>query len=76
MPGLLDDELMDVPCEACGRDVKVRMDKLRTSPTVTCACGQQIKVDASQLDGEMRKVDDALKGLDDATGDMNMTIKI
>jgi transcription elongation factor Elf1 len=64
--GMLDDEMMDVPCETCGREVKVRMDKLRTSPTVTCACGQQIKVDATDLDRGMRKVDAAEKKLDDA----------
>lgn len=74
MPGLFDDELMDVPCETCGKDLHVKMSELRTSPTLTCTCGQEIKLDASQLDGEMRKVDAAEKRLDKALQGLNKTI--
>jgi hypothetical protein len=74
MPGMFDDEMMDVPCETCGRDVKVQMRELRKSPTVTCACGQVIAVDATQLDSTMRDVDAAEKQLDDAVKGMNLKI--
>jgi hypothetical protein len=72
--GMLDDELLDVPCETCGRDIKVRAGELRRSPTLTCACGQEIKVDATQLDAEMGKADASISGLDAAIQRMNKTI--
>jgi hypothetical protein len=50
------------------------MDKLRTSPTVTCACGQQIKVDATDLDRSMREVDATEKVIDDAIKGFPKTI--
>jgi len=76
MPGMFDDEMMDVPCETCGRDVKVKMRVLRTSSTVTCACGQEIAVDATQLDGAMRGVDAAEKRLDDTIKGLNLNIGV
>jgi hypothetical protein len=69
-----DDDLMDVPCESCGKDVKVKMRELRISPTVTCTCGQVIQVDATQLDASMRNVEAAEKKLDGAIKGLNKTI--
>jgi hypothetical protein len=71
---MFDDELMDVPCETCGQGVKVKMSELRKSPTVTCACGQQIQVDATDLDRGMQDVDAAEKRMDDAIKRLNKTI--
>jgi DNA-directed RNA polymerase subunit RPC12/RpoP len=65
---------MDVSCETCGRELHVKMSKLRKSPMLTCTCGQKIEIDASQLDREMRKVDAAEKGLDDALKGFPKTI--
>jgi hypothetical protein len=63
MPGVFDDELMDVPCETCGKELHVKMSELRKSPTLTCSCGQEIKVDASQLDSSMSEVDASMEDL-------------
>ena len=74
MPGMFDDEVMDVPCDTCGRDVKVKVRDLRKSPTLTCTCGQEIAVDATQLDSSMRGVDRAEREFDAAIKKLNMTI--
>jgi hypothetical protein len=63
MPGLLDNEKLDIPCD-CGRQNAVAVSALRRSPTITCACGTKIHVDASQFDREMRKVDAAVTDLE------------
>jgi prefoldin subunit 5 len=71
---MFDDEMMDVPCETCGKDVHVKMSELRKSPTLTCSCGQVIAVDASQLDSAMSNVDASIEDLDKAIGKLNKTI--
>jgi hypothetical protein len=71
---MLDGEVMDVPCETCGQDVKVKLGALRKSPTVTCACGQEIEVDATQLDSSLGEVDAAIAGLDGTIKQMNKTL--
>lgn len=74
MVGMFDDEVMDVPCETCGADVKIKMGDLRKSPTVRCACGQEIAIDASQLDGSLQEVDRAQQKLDSTIKTMNIKI--
>ena len=72
--GMFDDEMMDVPCETCGKEVHVKMSELRESPRVTCSCGQVIEVDASQLDSAMSNVDASIAEFDRAIGKLNKTI--
>jgi hypothetical protein len=36
---MFDDDLVDVPCESCGKDVKVKMREVRISPSVTTIGG-------------------------------------
>jgi hypothetical protein len=72
--GMLDDHVLDVPCETCGRDIKVKAGALRKSPTLTCSCGQSITADASRFDSSLSEVDAAEKRLDDSIKRLGGTI--
>jgi hypothetical protein len=71
---MFDSEELEVSCEACGGGVKVKAGNLRRSASVTCGCGQEIKVDATQLDRALQDVDRAEKKLGDTIKGMNLTI--
>jgi len=74
MPGLLDDQEITIPCPTCEREIPITVADVRRSPKLTCACGQDIAIDASEFNSEMRKVDDAEKRLDDSIKRLNGTI--
>jgi hypothetical protein len=59
----LDDSEIEVTCSN-GHKIKKTIGALRRSPSFRCPrCGQNITVDGSELDREMRKIDRAFDDL-------------
>jgi len=64
MKSILDNDTVDVPCPHCGKKLKERVAKLKTSPHLTCRhCGQGFDVDAKQFKAATEKVDKAVADL-------------
>lgn len=57
-----------IPCGNCGRETEKTVTWLKHNAEFTCACGTLVKVDASQFNREMQKVDKAFD-------DLNRTLK-
>jgi len=62
--GILDGQTVDVPCPECGHKNGRKVEDLRRSPTIVCGgCSKSIKIEASGLDRETKKVDKAIDDL-------------
>lgn len=69
MKSILDNDTIEVPCPHCGRKLKERIGKLKTSPHLTCpGCGGGIDVNARQLKTATEKVDKQLADLKRSLG--------
>jgi lysyl-tRNA synthetase class I len=55
--GLLDQTPLELRCPSCGQVLRTTFAAARRSPTLRCPKGHEVKVDASQFDRELRKVD-------------------
>jgi transcription elongation factor Elf1 len=77
MPGTFDDDMLTAPCPECEHETPIKVSKLRTATSVTCAkCGREITVDASHLDKSLSDADRAMDELDAAIAGMSKTIEI
>lgn len=47
--GLLDSQIIELPCENCSRVAKKTIGWVKANRQLTCACGTVITLDASQL---------------------------
>ncbi len=63
MPGILDNTLIDIPCERCGRKTKKRIGWIKRHREFTCRCGAQIVLDADQVVREIARVEHNLASL-------------
>lgn len=63
MAGFLDNSRLDIACPLCAARVATTLGRARRSPTVRCPRGHSIRVEASQLDRELRKTDRAFDDL-------------
>jgi hypothetical protein len=57
--GFLDKAPLDFACqhEGCKRKIKTTIGALRRNPTLRCSAGHATKVNAKDLDKEIRKVE-------------------
>jgi hypothetical protein len=54
------DLLVDLDCPACAGTVPATVGQVRVSATVSCDCGQRIKIDGRELAAELQKLEDPL----------------
>ena len=59
MPGIFDNQSIDIPCPDCGHKVAKTIAWLKTHRDFTCRCGARVSLDPSQLRGQIAKVDRA-----------------
>lgn len=57
MDRLLDNETLDLPCEACGHVTKKTIGWVRRHSEYTCTCGVAINLKADQFRRVMAEVD-------------------
>lgn len=60
MPGFLDNEEIEIPCENCGRKSKKSIGWIKGHTEFSCACGTRIRLQASQFKSEIAKVERSL----------------
>lgn len=53
----INNEVFGIPCENCGRKIKVRVGELRHSPTLTCSCGAKLIIDSGQANRILSKLE-------------------
>ncbi len=66
MAGLLDSAELQIPCEKCGRKTKKSIGWIKSHNRLTCGCGAEIVLDASQFKTEIAKVERSLSSLQGA----------
>ncbi len=63
MPGFLDNEEIEIPCENCGRKSKKSFGWIKGHTEFSCACGTRIRLQAGQFKSEITKVERSLADL-------------
>ncbi|MDM4014985.1 hypothetical protein [Roseiconus lacunae] len=60
----LSKQTIEIPCENCGRKTAKSIGWVKANKLFVCACGTNITLDASKLNGEIAKVERSLKDLE------------
>ncbi len=69
MNGLLDKELIDVPCPHCSHKAAQPTGKLKLNPKLTCSrCRKEFAINANELRAGINKIEKKLADLQRALG--------
>lgn len=61
---LFDSHSIEIPCPHCSRKASQTIGKLKTNPNLVCSgCRKPFRVEANQLNTELRKAEQALAKL-------------
>lgn len=60
---ILDSQVLEIPCERCGRKTKKTVGWVKTNRQFTCGCGTVITLDASDFRRKIAQVERDLAGL-------------
>lgn len=55
--GILDEQTIEIPCEACGRKVEKTIGWIKRHSNFTCSCGTVINLKADGFRREIAKVE-------------------
>lgn len=63
MAGILDSQMLDLRCQACGEVVQKSIGWIKTHGAYTCACGTEVALDADRLKREITAIERRLAQL-------------
>jgi uncharacterized Zn finger protein len=60
----LDNEKIKIPCPNCSKGIEVKIGEAKRNPSLKCrACGQTVKIDATQLKKEIDAAEKSVRDL-------------
>ena len=57
MPGLFDNQSIDIPCPKCRKKHTKAIGWLKSNSHLACSCGANIRLDTDGLFGKLKKVE-------------------